>query len=215
MAYPARCSIALLVLTAAAAQTPIRLFPIDDTARDRSFRSFAGKLRTAVEARDPIALRRLVDSEVVVGPDKDDKGWKKFEERWRPAARQDSPLWTALSDLLSLGFIREHPGLFLSPYLTWRFPRELNAASHLVVIRDKVPLRSEPEVRAPEVAWLSFDVVQRLGRVEQGEGLGEWVHVRSYDGRTGYANARDLRSPSMPRTQIALVKGRWLLVALE
>jgi hypothetical protein len=156
-----------------------------------------------------------VDEEVVVGPAAEDKGWSKFVDIWRPGDDANSPLWPALTDLLSLGFVREHPSLFLSPYLVWRFPRDLNIAAHLVVIRDKAALREGPSLNSKVTAWVSFDIVQRLGEPQQGAGLGEWVEVRTLDGKWGFVNARDAMSPLIPRAQFGIVRGRWLLVALE
>src|SRR3954447_26694468 len=120
---------AVSFLAQAETASAVRLYPVDDTSRDPAFSSFVKKLRSAVEARSPHALRKLVDEKVVIGPEKDDTGWSKFAAKWHPDDK-DSNLWTALADLLSLGFIREHPSLFVSPYLVWRFPRELNPATH-------------------------------------------------------------------------------------
>ncbi len=192
----------------------VRLYPVDDTTRDHSFSSFVKKLRSAVEARNVSALRKLMDEKTVVGPGDDDTGWAKFTGKWRPDD-QDSKLWPALLDLLSLGFIREHPSLFVSPYLVWRFPREVNRGTHLVVIREKAALRSAPSTRAPSVATLSFDIVEQLGPVEGGDGLAHWVRVGTSTGLSGYLDTREARSPLMPRAQFGLRKGKWLLIALE
>ena len=191
----------------------VRLYPVDDTARDPAFQSYVEKLRNAVASRSTRALRKLVDKDVVVGSAKDDKGWDKFMTRWRPD-EAGSPLWPALADLLSLGFIQEHPQLFLSPYLVWRFPANLNMAAHLVVVREKAPLRDSPSVRGSAVAWLEFDIVRRLGPVQGGDDLVQWIRVRAGD-QTGYVNTRDVISPLMPRAQFAQTRGRWLLAALE
>jgi hypothetical protein len=188
---------------------------LDETARDPAFRSYIARLRSAVQARNTEALRKLVDLEVVVGPADDDKGWAKFTARWRPDDRENSPVWDAISDMLALGCIREHPSLFLSPYLVWRFPRDLNMATHLVVIRDKATLREAPSLSAPSAASLSFDIVQRLGQPQSGDDLVRWVHVRTLDGKTGYLNTRDVMSPVMPRAQFGKRRGRWVLIALE
>lgn len=204
-----------LCLLIQAQPVSVRLYPVDDTARDPAFRSYIGRLRSAIEARNTTALRKLVDEEVVVGPSDDDKGWAKFTARWRPDDRRDSALWAALSDMLSLGFIRAHPSLFLSPYLVWRFPPELSMATHLVVIRDKAALREAPSLNAPSAASLSFDIVRQLGQPESSEELGQWVHVRTLDGQTGYLNTRDVMSPLMPRAQFGVRQGRWVLIALE
>ncbi|MCW5981726.1 MAG: hypothetical protein KIT09_26815 [Bryobacteraceae bacterium] len=207
--------IASFFLPQAQTATVVRLYPVNDAARDPAFRSYVKKLQAAVERRDAKSLRKLVDQDVVVGPADDDKGWTKFVAKWRPDDRTNSPVWEALSDLLSLGFIREHPRLFLSPYAAWRFPRDLNPATHLVVTRDEVPLREAPSVRAPTVAALSFDIVLQLGRPERGDGLETWVRIRTLDGTAGYLNTRDAVSPLMPRAQFGMPRGRWVLVALE
>ena len=209
-----RLLIALCVLLQAQTAPVVRLYPVDDTARDPGFHSFVKRLRSAVEARNTTALRKLVDPEVVTGRAEHDTGWAKFAAKWRPDDA-NSTLWSALSDLLALGFIKEQQSLFVSPYLVWRFPRELNRATHLVVIRDKAALRAAPSVRASAAAWLSFDVVQRLGQPESGEGLGQWVRVSTIDGQTGYLNTKDVMSPLMPRAQFGMRQGRWLLIALE
>ncbi|MEO8125860.1 MAG: SH3 domain-containing protein [Bryobacteraceae bacterium] len=209
-----RLLIALYLLTQVQGQSALRLYPVDDTARDPSFRGFVKKLRSAVEAHNTAALRKLVDSEVVVGPAAEDTGWAKFYARWRPDD-DSSELWTALSDLLSLGFVREHPSLFVSPYLVWRFPHDLNRATHLVVTRDKVALRTAPSLRAPLAGFVSFEIVEQLGPPEKGEGLGEWVRVSTTGGAIGYLNARDVMSPMMPRAQFGTRRGGWALIALE
>ncbi len=209
-----RLLIALCLLTQAQGVAALRLYPVDDTARDPAFRSFVKKLRSAVETRNTAALRKLVDSEVVVGPATEDAGWAQFNARWRPDD-SESELWPALGDLLALGFIREHPALFLSPYLVWRFPDDLDRARHLVVTRDKVALRAAPSLKAPAPASVSFEIVEQLARPEHGEGLGQWVLVRTFDGETGYLNTRDVMSPLMPRAQFGIRHGRWNLIALE
>ncbi len=209
-----RLLIALCLLVQAQTVPVVRLYPVDDSARDPAFHSFVKRLRSAVEARNTNALRKLVDPEVVTGPAEDDTGWAKFAARWQPGD-PNSNLWSALSDLLDLGFIQEHPSLFVSPYLVWRFPRELDRATHLVVIRDQAALRTAPSSRASVAARLSFDVVRKLGPPESGEGLGLWVRVSTIDGRTGYLNTKDVMSPLMPRAQFGIRHGRWLLVALE
>jgi hypothetical protein len=192
----------------------VRLYPVDDTARDPAFRSFVKKLQAAVTAHNAKALRKLVDDDVVVGPAKEDAGWAKFEAKWHPDDA-DSDLWPVLADLVSLGFVREHPSLFLSPYLVWRFPRELNLRAPLVVIRDKASLRATPSQRGEVVSKLSFDIVQQQGPLQTGEDSVQWVPVRTLDGQKGYLNARDVMSPFMPRAQFGTREGRWLLIALE
>lgn len=197
-----------------AAWAGVRLYPVDETGRDGAFRGFVKKLRAAVEDRNAKALRKLVDSEVVVGREKQDAGWARFEARWRPGAA-DSPVWAALADLLALGFVREHPSLYVSPYLVFRFPREMDRTTHVVVIRDDVALRVAPSLQAAVEERLSFDIVERVDAETVREGVVDWLRVRTAAGRVGFVNARDAMSPLMPRAQFALVRGRWAMVALE
>jgi hypothetical protein len=191
------------------------LYPVDDTNRNPAFRSYVRKLKRAVDRRSLTDLRKLVDEKVVVGDDDAEKGWTSFIAKWHPEDA-NSNLWSVLSDFLALGFVQEHPQLFLSPYLVWRFPRELSMATHLVVIHGNAAIRDVPSSRATPFAYLVFEIVERLSHPEQKTGdLAQWVFVRTSDGRTGYLNARDVMSPLMPRAQFGISRGRWLLIALE
>jgi hypothetical protein len=208
-----RRSLLLLSISSLFAQA-VRLYPVDDTGRDPSFRGYVRKLGSAVEAHDTKQLQKLVGRDVFVGPESEDKGWEKFVATWRPDAG-DTDLWSALSDLMSLGFIRQNPGLYLSPYLVWRFPRELVRGAYLVVVRDEVPLRQSPSLKAPAVETLSFDVVRPLGSPLNGDDLNRWIHVQALDGKSGYLMTHDVMSPLMARAQFARRGGHWLMTALE
>ena len=84
-----------------------------------------------------------------------------------------------------------------------------------MVVRDHATLRETPSLNARSLATLSFDIVRRLEDRHEGEGLVQWVHVRTLNGTSGYMNARDVMSPMMPRAQFGLRGGRWSLIALE
>jgi hypothetical protein len=158
----------------------------------------------------------LIAGDVVVGSREKDKGWAKFVEIWRPDDVENGALWDTLDELLSLGFVREHPSLFASPYLSWRFPSDLDPRTHLVVIRDNAALRQGPSINSPVREALSFEIVRRLANAGSGaDELHQWVYVGTFDGKAGYVDARDVRSPLMPRAQFALRRGKWLMVALE
>lgn len=204
-----------LALVAVLGAQPVALYPVDDTNRDPGFRAFVQRLQAAVTKRDTKALRKLTAEDVVCGPAKEDKGWKKFVEKWRPDDPQEPKLWLALADILAAGFIREHPRLYLSPYQVWRFPNDLDRKTHLVIARDKSALRERPAIDAPVVTFLSFDIVESLGPAVKGTGLAEWRPVRTLTGQQGFVLSRDLVSPLAPRAQFGLDRGRWQMIALE
>ncbi|MBL8209431.1 MAG: SH3 domain-containing protein [Bryobacterales bacterium] len=209
-----RVLVLLCPLLLQAQQTLPKLYPIDESSRDGSFQSFVSRLRSAVEARNTKALRKLLDEDIVVGAEKEDQGWRKFVERWKPNDPH-TPLWPALADMLQLGFIREQPDLYLSPYVVWRFPQHLDRRLYRVIARDNVPLREAPSLNAPVRARLAFDIVKPTGDPVRSEGLARFVPIETGDGQRGFVSQGDLLSPLLPRAQFAFRQKRWIMVALE
>lgn len=214
----AMLTLVLLVISFAplrAQSAAVKVYPVDESSRDPSFQSYVKKLRSAVTTRSTKSLRQLVDDDrIVVGPEKHDQGWQKFLHRWRPND-PETVLWTTLADVLSLGFTREQPDLFLSPYVVWRFPKHLDRRKYMVVAREKVVLRELPSPTATTRGTLSFDVVRPVGKAVRSEQLGNFVPVEALDGRRGYVMEKDLLSPLMARAQFRLRQKRWLMIALE
>lgn len=211
--------IAVLVLCAALSQQAqqqggYRIAPVDDTDRDNEFRSFAAKLNKIAVKRDVKGLKKLVDDEVVTGTgrkgDPEEKGWKAFVARWRPAER-DSILWETLTDILSLGCVRMHPRLYVGPYLVWKFPRELDRRRNLVLTRDQLVLRESPDRDGRPLATLGFDVVERTGAKSDD---GQWIRIR-VNGKEGWVQAQFAHSVATPRIQFAQGDSGWRIVALE
>jgi Bacterial SH3 domain len=203
--------IAALVLLAAQLLSAQKLLPIDDSARNPEFRSFVRKLQAVVAKRDAKGLKKLLDDDVIAHSEgkKDEKGWAAFRQYWKPEDGT-SEVWETLADFCDLGFVALHPTVFVSPYVAWKFPRELDARNAFVVTRSNVPLRSAPERNAPVVATLEFDIVYAIGRAPD-----SWLHVRKGNDVEGFVLAQNLRSPLTPRGQFARKQGRWVITALE
>jgi len=192
-----------------------KLAPVSDAAREPGFPSYLAKLKSAVESRNARALQKLVDPDVIVGgfADKDEKGWARFASRWEVDSNQ-ARVWDVLADLIELGFFRETTSTLVSPYLVWKFPRELEPADHLVVLRDALPLRATPDRNGKVLAMLAFDIVKRVEAAKVHEAF-DWILVETSEGTQGYVQASNLRSPLMPRAQFGKRDGRWLLVVLD
>lgn len=201
----------------AAADAPVRLYPIDDRQRADDFRRFTERLEKAVNQRNFKALRKLVDDKVVAGPKDKDEGWGVFTQRWHPESAE-SEVWTILTEILDIGFEQMHPKIFVSPYYAWKFPRELDPRRHLVVVRDVVPVREAASRDAPVVATVAFEIVKRVGppvAVPEASGAFDWVRIRTWEGKEGFVPGQSVRSPITPRAQFALRDGSWKLVVLD
>ncbi len=205
---------AAIVLLALQAGAP-RLAPVSDESRDSAFHAYIGKLRAAVAKHDEKALRKLVDPSVITMNEagKDQRGWEKFRAAWG-VGENDGAAWDVLADLMELGFFREAPGIYVSPYVVWKFPRDLDPNLHLVVLRDALPLREKPERDSRPVATLAFDIVKKVGEARE-EGAFEWVEVQTASGARGFVQAANVRSPLMPRAQFSRKDGRWMLTVLD
>ncbi len=192
-----------------------RLAPVSDEGRDGAFHAYIGKLKAAVSKRDEKALRKLVDSSVITTNDagKDQRGWEKFRVAWG-VGEIDGAVWEVLADLMDLGFFREAPGIYVSPYVVWKFPRDLDPNNHLVVLRDALPLLEKPSRDSRPVATLAFDIVKQIGDPLENGGFG-WVEVQTASGVRGFVQSANLRSPLMPRAQFSRKDGRWTLSVLD
>ena len=205
---------ALLWLLGFMLQNPT-LAPVSDESRDHGFTAYVSRLKLAVAKRDAKALQKLVDPEVISGGngEKDQRGWEKFRRQWQ-VDQQQAPLWDLLADLIELGFFREGPAIYVSPYLVWKFPKNLDPSQYLVVLRDPLPLRNAPNRDAAVVATLAFDIVKRIDP-KAALGAFDWVQVETASGKRGYVQASQVRSPQMPTAQFSSKGGQWRLSVLD
>lgn len=207
-------SVPVLMILLLLAQSQ-QLAPVDDAMREPGFFAFVKKLSAAVAKRDAKALQKLSDPDLLCGgwTAKDERGWAKCAGRWRldePA----SPLWDVLADWIELGFMRETPMILVSPYVVWKFPRDLDPSEYLVVLRDNLPLRDKPERNAKVLATLAFDLVKQVGPSNGLKGF-EWVQVETATGVRGWVQAAQVRSPRMSRGQFSLKDGHWKLAVVD
>ena len=204
----------VLVLVLLLAQDQ-KLAPISDAKREPGFTSYLKRLTSAVARRDTKALQKLTDPDVICGGwvEKDERGWANCAGRWK-LEDNTSELWDVLADWIELGFVRETPGIFVTPYVVWKFPRDLDPDDYLVVLRDALPLREKPERGAKAVATLAFDLVKRVDKQADLSGFA-WVEVETASGVRGYVQAAQLRSPKMSRGQFSLKEGQWKLTVID
>lgn len=183
-----------------------RLHPVDEAANQPDLFSFRAQLIQTVLRRDTAALFAVLVPDVM-NSFGGDGGMAEFKDMWRPAA-SESELWRTLAEVLSLGGMFYGDTLFSAPYTYTRFPPELDAFDHVVVIGSNVRVRAEPDPEAEILATVSFDILA-IGRdVSSSNG---WDAVRLGDGRHGFIDSRYARSPGGYRLGFVRRGGHWLL----
>jgi len=192
----------------------------DEGARDNSFFAYRQALMESVKFREPERFVTMVDIGVLGGHNTLG-GMQDFAAKWRIDAI-DSPLWSTMDSLLSLGggFVRSNKGVqFCAPYVFVDFPDELDLRAHGVVIAEQARLMDEPAFNASVLASLDHDLV----RVHDWKGMkvtnqnGEketWVEVTSLKGPVGWLPRSEVRSPLDPHACFLLRGEKWSMVSL-
>ena len=208
-----------LVMCAVAAGAPSaqvgKLLPVDEADRDPTWLVFRARFLEAIRTREVTFLERAVDPRVKLGFGGDD-GFAAFRRTWHPE-RADSPLWSVLGEILSLGGRFQDGNTFAAPYVYAAFGPPWDAFAHGVVVGENVRVRSRPDERASVLARLSFDVVPVTSWGDRGPNPADrrgWVKVRLKDGRAGYVAGRYVMSPVGWRAIFAKRAGEWRMEAL-
>jgi hypothetical protein len=179
------------------------------------FFSFRAQLLVTIARRDTSALLTIVAPDVrnTFG---DDNGAAAFRRHWRLGA-QESELWGELAAVLGLGGSFENDSTFVAPYVFSRWPRDHDGFDYLAVVGADVRVRSEPNLTAPILGHLAFELVERARTGPRPLSAAEeraWEAVRFGTGRVGYVAKRHLRSPVGYRA-IFVRRGRqWMLTTL-
>jgi len=197
----------LLVLLALAAPhgagaQPLR--PTDEAAQQPEFFGFRARLQAALARHDVAALREVLHPDIKNSFGGDD-GLAGFEAIWRP----DDPasaVWETLAGVLALGGGFAPDGSFVAPYVFSHWPEEVDAFGHLAVVGSAVQVRAAPHADAPPLASLDYVIVEAGAAQPDDE---SWRAVRLPDGRAGFVDRRDLRSPIDHRAAFSRIDGRW------
>jgi hypothetical protein len=181
-----------------------QLLPVDESARDPSFRRFKAGLQQIVAQRDFAALRAAVSADIALGPDWD-RGVESFARMWKIEDGEDHAMWVKLATILRLGATREGRG-FCAPYTVTRFPAEARSATAATVVGRQIPVRSAPD--GPVIARLTHQIVH----VEQ-RGRLAWLPV-TWEGGSGYVPAGVVFFAQDWSICFAAEAGRWTITRL-
>jgi len=176
------------------AAAPGVLCPADEGPNDPSFAAYRERLVAAVEKKDRAALVAMVDPHIRTS----------FGDGGGP----DDVKWDELRKILPLGgTFRE--GSFWAPYVYSTWPDEIDAFTHVAAIRPGVALHETPSAGAKTIRTLDWSILELLDTTP-----GEWRHVKTLDGATGYVESNDVRSPIAYRAGFNKTANGWTMTAL-
>ena len=199
-------SIAALLLGAAAPGPTLRLPPADRCSAEPGVGAFMTQLRAAVVKRDAALLMPLIADDVTVDFG-GSYGRAAFKAHWGLDKPATSGLWEALTDALSLGCVKVGESL-VAPSLSEQIddPRD---PFLLWLARPGALLRAAPGANSATLATLDWHLVEE----ESERTRGDWIAVKLADGRRGFVDSAQLRSPFDYRAVIEKRAGRWLITA--
>jgi hypothetical protein len=126
--------------------------------------------------------------------------------------------WQELRHMLSLGAVRSSYG-FCAPYVSTKFPDELDALKSVVITDSNVPVRAEPNSTAPIIDRLSYDIVSHLSRGRgaswdtiEGEEY-QWWRIETPSGEAGYVWGKYARRPIDMWVCFDKSDGHWLMTS--
>jgi hypothetical protein len=193
-----------------------KLNPVDEAARDPSFRAFRNKLLAAVRKRDETVLYESLDPKITNSYG-GDGGITEFKEQWKMRQGQ-TKVWDELTTILSMGgSFATVAGVksFCAPYVYSKFPDDLDAYDYAAITGTGVRVRARPGLNALIVTNLSYDIVQ-LDRETSASGVDNrgWVKIIAPNGKKGYVSSQYIRSPIDYRACFEKKQGKWLMTAL-
>jgi hypothetical protein len=207
-----KISIFLLILCgfATAVAQERYVMPVDEAKKDPSFFEFREKFIAAAERRDGAFILSILDPKIELSFG-GDAGIADFKRMWKITAK-NSGFWEEFLPVIKNGGSFSGQGSergFFAPYTFSNFPEDLDAFEYRVIFGSNVNLRERPDVSAPIVASLSYNVVKVL--TENPGGRDAWEKVKTLGGKVGYVKAEFARSPVDYRAGFMKRRGVWKL----
>ena len=185
-----------------------KLYPVDEAAKDASFKKFREKLILAVKKEDINFVISILDEKIVNSFGGND-GIQGFKEHWSLASK-DTELWETLYNALSMGGsfdVFENEKTFCAPYVFSAWPKNYEAFDYVAVTGKNVKVREKASIDGKVLEYLSYEVVKKDPDAENS--AGEWIKVTTSSGKTGYVSEKFVRSPIDYRACFKKVKGQW------
>ena len=203
-AVPRSDTVVQPVLPALAGVAKVRL--VDEASKDPSLLAFRDTLLAIVARRDSAALHARFAGTVKYSFGDSQGGARGLFAHWHRHHSMDS-LWSTLDDVLRHGGQFSDTESFYAPWTFRSLPDSLDAFEYLIVRDTNVVVRATADFADPGFGTLSYDVVRAGG--ERADSL--WRGIRLPDGRVGYVEAKNMRSPVEWRIGMRRYGSRWLI----
>lgn len=212
----------ILVITEFFSQAPAyadKLYLVDEAKQEPSFKAFREQLFAAIKNRDSKFILNSLDPNITVSFDICGEGVKCFREYWQLNQPNNSQLWNTLSDVLALGGSFETSGgekYFCAPYVFSDFPAKVNGEElmgvheYAAIVGQKVNVRSRPNLNAPIITSLSYDIV----KLDQSSNTNSQGWFKILAPTSGYVSSKFVRTPFDYRACFKKSKGKWVMTAL-
>ena len=193
-----------------------KLNPVDEGPRDPSFKAFRDRLLKAAKDEDETVLYESLDPKIT-NSFGGDGGITEFNVMWK-MSDDHPPVYRELVNILSMGgsfMTAKGEKSFCAPYVFSKFPDHLDGFAYAAIIGTGVRVREQPNLSAPIITTLSYDIVELVlenstyGGVNQ-----EWVKIVTPNGKKGYVFSKYIRRPIDYRACFEKKQGKWLMTAL-
>lgn len=193
-----------------AADSPMRLLPVDEAARDPSFFIFRARLFEIIARRDADAILRVLDPQIR-NSFGGDGGVQEFKEMWKPE-EVDSKLWSDLAKVLAMGGKWDGTKGFEAPYVSAAWPENLDPFDYGAITAENVRVRAKPAADGEVIGSLSFAIVHVLEWPDDTPGA-SWVKIQLVDGREGFVAGDFVGSAAGLRAYFEKRNGAWKLIS--
>jgi hypothetical protein len=192
-----------------------KLNPVDEAPKDPSFKAFRDKLIAAMKNEDEMVLYGSIDPKIT-NSFGGEGGVTEFNIKWKMS--DDHPkVYAELAKILSMGGSFSVTGgekSFCAPYAYSNFPEDLDANAYAVITGTSVRVRAQPNLNAPILTALSYDIVELNFEPPVPDENSEWVKINAPNGKKGYVFGQYIRRPIDHRACFAKKQGKWLMTAL-
>lgn len=193
-----------------------KVLPVDEGKRDASFSAFREKTLQAAKRRDAKYILSIVDANIK-NSFGGDGGIDEFKKMWKINSPK-SEFWDEFLTVLTHGgtFYKEADiknKQFCAPYTFTSFPEDLDVFDYQAIFGTGVNLRSKPEMSAPVVASLSYNIVkvdyENSVKAESERDGYSWLKVETLGGKKGFVKTEYTRSPIDYRACFEKKNGKW------